>query len=177
MLQFLPLSLIFLIINSLISPTSALWPFPSKRFTANAFVDAQALGLDDVGRIVAFGDFNGDQLSVLYPSLTSAVTLTLHIPCSLDVVTLAASTSSTSDQSLLHIYTWSHSDFQFYKNSTIQSPNSNPIVNVVPADFTHDGKLDLLVMTSAGRKLEMFLFVGDGAKGFGKSDYPTTSGG
>jgi len=86
---------------------------------------------------------------------------------SLDVVTLAAPTSPFSDQNLLHIYTWSHSDFQYYKNSTLASPNSNPIVNVVPADFTHDGKLDLLVMTSAGSKLELWLFVGDGAQGFG----------
>jgi len=84
------------------------------------------------------------------------------------VVTLAPSTSSPEDQSLLYIYTWSHPDFQFYKNSTIQSPNGNPIVNVVPADFTHDGKLDLLVMTSSGSKLEMFLFIGS-AQGFGMS--------
>jgi integrin alpha FG-GAP repeat containing protein 1 len=69
MVQLLPLSLIFLIINSLIKPISALWPFPSKRFTANAFLDAQALGLDDIGRIVAFGDFDGDQLLVLFPVL------------------------------------------------------------------------------------------------------------
>jgi hypothetical protein len=28
-------------------------------------VDAQGLGLEDAGRIVAFGDFNGDQLYVM----------------------------------------------------------------------------------------------------------------
>lgn len=38
------------------------WPFPAKRFDANAFVDAGTLGLEDAGRIVAFGDFDGDQL-------------------------------------------------------------------------------------------------------------------
>ncbi|KIM30943.1 hypothetical protein M408DRAFT_21755 [Serendipita vermifera MAFF 305830] len=146
MLKLAPLGSIFLIINAVIIPSRAVWPFPSKRFTANAFLDAQALGLDDVGRIVAFGDFDGDQF--------------------LDVVTLAAPTAPASEQNLLHIYTWSHSDFQFYKNSTIAPPNSNRIVNVVPADFTHDGKLDLLVMTSAGSKLDMWLFVGDGAQGF-----------
>jgi hypothetical protein len=48
------------------------WPFPSKRFTANAFVDAGTLGLEDAGRIVAFGDFDGDQLSVAtYPLIQS----------------------------------------------------------------------------------------------------------
>ena len=64
MLGLVPLSIVFLITNSLIIPAAAIWPFPSKRFTANAFVDAQTLGLDDIGRIVAFGDFDGDQLSV-----------------------------------------------------------------------------------------------------------------
>jgi len=62
MLGHAPLSLILLIVNTVIIPAQAIWPFPSKRFTANAFVDAQGLGLDDVGRIVAFGDFDGDQL-------------------------------------------------------------------------------------------------------------------
>ncbi|KAG8786607.1 hypothetical protein FRC20_011034 [Serendipita sp. 405] len=144
--RLLPLGIFSLLSISWTPRTEALWPFPSKRFTANAFVDAQTLGLDDAGRIVAFGDFDGDQF--------------------LDVVVLPAPTSSNSDQSLLHIYTWSHSDFQFFKNSTIQSPDSNPIINVVPADFTHDGKLDLLVMTSAESKLNMWLLVGDSIRGF-----------
>ena len=38
----------------------AVWPFPPKRFKANALVDAGSLGLG--GRVIAFGDFNGDQL-------------------------------------------------------------------------------------------------------------------
>ncbi|CCA72398.1 hypothetical protein PIIN_06332 [Serendipita indica DSM 11827] len=142
----LPLGLLLLAPDFLIPRTYAIWPFPSKRFTANAFIDAHGLGLDDAGRIVAFGDFDGDQF--------------------LDVVTLPASNSQTSDQSMLQIYTWSHSDFKFYKNSTIESPDSNPIVNVVSGDFTHDGKLDLLLMTNAGSKLAMWLYVGDSYRGF-----------
>ena len=44
------------------SPAAAIWPFPHKRFAGNALIGAGSLGLDDDGRVVAFGDFNGDQL-------------------------------------------------------------------------------------------------------------------
>jgi len=48
-----------------ISPAiAAFWPFPTKRFTGNSLIDAGSLGLKGDGRIVAFGDFNGDQLYV-----------------------------------------------------------------------------------------------------------------
>lgn len=49
-------------LGALVTGSRSMWPFPSKRFTANAFVDAQSLGLEDAGRIVAFGDFDGNQL-------------------------------------------------------------------------------------------------------------------
>lgn len=42
--------------------TAALWPFPKKRFTANRFIIAGPLGLQDAERVVALGDFDGDQL-------------------------------------------------------------------------------------------------------------------
>jgi hypothetical protein len=54
---------IFSVFVSLVTGVYGVWPFPSKRFSANAFVDAGTLGLEDAGRIVAFGDFDGDQLS------------------------------------------------------------------------------------------------------------------
>ena len=45
-----------------LTSTLALWPFQTKRLTAEAFIDAGPLGLDDVGgRVVAVGDWNGDQ--------------------------------------------------------------------------------------------------------------------
>lgn len=44
--------------------TSAMWPFPPKRFKGNALLNAGSLGLDTDGRVVALGDFNGDQLYV-----------------------------------------------------------------------------------------------------------------
>jgi hypothetical protein len=75
--------------------------------------------------------------------------------CSLDVVTLG------SGQNILHIYTWSHSLYQFTKNSTLQSPHGRRIVNVVPGDFTHSGRLDLLLMTDGILpKLESWLYQG-----------------
>jgi integrin alpha FG-GAP repeat containing protein 1 len=162
-------ALLLLLSDIFILNTRAIWPFPSKRFSANAFVDAQGLGLEDAGRIIAFGDFDGDQLLVDFHPLC-------HIKAnedssSLDVITLAEPADPSSDQTILQLYTWSHSNFQFSKNATIQSPNSRPIVNVVPGDFTHDGKLDLLLMTSAGSKLEMWLVIGDAARGFGMSAF------
>ena len=45
-----------------LSPSLAIWPFPPKRFTENSLIDAGALGLSGDGRVVAFGDFDGDQL-------------------------------------------------------------------------------------------------------------------
>jgi hypothetical protein len=51
------------VLVSLGTGARGVWPFPTKRFSANAFVDAGTLGLEDAGRIVAFGDFDGDQLS------------------------------------------------------------------------------------------------------------------
>ena len=51
--------------NSFISPAFAIWPFPAKRFTGNSLVDAGSLGLNGDGRVVALGDFDGDQLYIL----------------------------------------------------------------------------------------------------------------
>jgi integrin alpha FG-GAP repeat containing protein 1 len=49
------------------APTTALWPFPPKRFSRNALVSAGSLGLgDNDGRVIAFGDFDGDHLCVYY---------------------------------------------------------------------------------------------------------------
>ena len=44
--------------------TFAMWPLPPKRFKGNALLGAGSLGLDTDGRVVALGDFNGDQLCV-----------------------------------------------------------------------------------------------------------------
>lgn len=48
-----------------VSQALALWPFGPKRFTGNSLVDAGLAGVDVNQRVIAFGDFNGDQLSVM----------------------------------------------------------------------------------------------------------------
>ena len=44
--------------------TNAIWPFPPKRFSANSLLEAGSMGLDTNDRVIAYGDFNGDQLYV-----------------------------------------------------------------------------------------------------------------
>ena len=56
----MPQTLIALIL--LATPTMSIWPFPPKRFTGNSLMGAGPMGLDDNERVVAFGDFNADQL-------------------------------------------------------------------------------------------------------------------
>jgi integrin alpha FG-GAP repeat containing protein 1 len=41
--------------------SAAWWPFPPKRFAGNGLLPAGPLGLDTEERVIAFGDFNGDQ--------------------------------------------------------------------------------------------------------------------
>ncbi|KAL0947607.1 hypothetical protein HGRIS_013696 [Hohenbuehelia grisea] len=111
----------------------AVWPFPPKRFTGNALIDAGTLGLNTNGRVVAFGDFNGDQF--------------------LDILTL------DSDQQSLKVYLWNHEAFS-YKDS-VSFRHYERVFNVVPGDFTHSGTLDLLVMSRSSRsqdQLEMTLY-------------------
>lgn len=43
----------------------AIWPLSQKRYTEEALIDAGTLGVEEVGRVVAVGDFNGDQQRVL----------------------------------------------------------------------------------------------------------------
>ncbi|KAG9318236.1 hypothetical protein JVU11DRAFT_317 [Chiua virens] len=117
----------------LISPVSSIWPFSPKRFTQNSLMEAGSMGLDDGDRIVAFGDFNGDQF--------------------LDVLALDAT------QQRLSVYLWDHDAFVFRKRS--QLDHTSPIYNVIPGDFTLDGKLDILVMSGRSEStLDMALYKG-----------------
>ncbi|KAG9010523.1 hypothetical protein FRB94_010289 [Tulasnella sp. JGI-2019a] len=115
---------------------SAMWPLGQKRFKANGLIGAGPLGLGDAdGRVAAFGDFNGDQF--------------------LDVVTLS------EDQQTLTLYTWNHDDFFFYEKTILHFPTK--VLNVVPGDFTHDGKLDLLVMSvssDSSNQISMGMYLG-----------------
>ncbi|KAI6097916.1 hypothetical protein EV401DRAFT_2040044 [Pisolithus croceorrhizus] len=119
----------------LATPVLSIWPFSPKRFSKSSLIQAGSLGLDDGGRVVAFGDFNGDQF--------------------LDMLSL------DSDLQEISIYLWNHDEFVFQKASSIQHPS--PISNVVPGDFTHDGKLDVLVMSGDTWRdtLSMTLYAGN----------------
>lgn len=48
---------------------TAIWPYSNKPPATEGFVNAGHLGLDFDGRVVALGDWNGDQLYVLTVTL------------------------------------------------------------------------------------------------------------
>ncbi|KAG7086474.1 hypothetical protein E1B28_002425 [Marasmius oreades] len=127
-------------ILSLVSPAHGIWPFPPKRFTGNSLVDAGSLGLSGE-RVIAFGDFNGDQY--------------------LDVLMLE------DDRRTLSVFLWNHEKFEFDKSGSFKHPNE--VYNVVPADFTHSGQLDLLVMSpsQSNSPLDLTLYPALPSGGFG----------
>ncbi|KAN0105511.1 hypothetical protein V8E52_010950 [Russula decolorans] len=128
------LSFLFFIVSLALfaAPTTALWPFPPKRFSRNALVPAGTLGLDDGdGRVIAFGDFDGDHF--------------------MDIITLA------SDQRTISVHLWDHDDFSFRRSASFRHPQR--VYNIVPGDYTHDGKLDLLVMSQGASNTQLSLFV------------------
>ncbi|KAG6917026.1 hypothetical protein DXG01_004152 [Tephrocybe rancida] len=98
------------------------------------------MGLDGNGRVVAFGDFNGDQF--------------------LDVLRLDV------DQQTISVHHWSHADFVFKEAATFHHPRR--VQNIVPGDFTHSGKLDLLVMSESQTKgqLDMTVYPASISGGF-----------
>ncbi|KAI0029329.1 hypothetical protein K488DRAFT_56617 [Vararia minispora EC-137] len=129
------------------SPVSAIWPFPPKRFSKNALLSAGSLGVE--GRVVAFGDFNGDQF--------------------LDVMTLG------SDQRTLTVYLWNHEAFVFRSSASFQ--HHERVYNVVPGDFTHDGTLDVLIMSQnvISSQLSLTLYSAIPGGGFSAQPITTTS--
>ncbi|KAJ7494497.1 hypothetical protein B0H11DRAFT_2004943 [Mycena galericulata] len=122
----------------------AVWPFQPKRFSGNSLVGAGSMGINVQGSVIAFGDFNGDQF--------------------LDALTLG------SDQQTLTVYLWNHNDFVFQSSTTFQHPRK--VYNVVPGDFTHSGKLDLLVMaqSSTSNQLDLSLYPALTGGGFDTSN-------
>ncbi|KAL7421858.1 hypothetical protein Q5752_003629 [Cryptotrichosporon argae] len=127
--------------------TSALWPFQQKRFTAETLINAGPLGLADVkGRVVAVGDWNGDQ--------------------NLDVFTLS------DDGKTIQLHLWDRGAFAYEPSHSLVL--SSKVTNVVPGDFNHDGHLDLLVMSAqdggwwgggSSERMNMQVYLG-GTEGF-----------
>ncbi|KAI0927900.1 hypothetical protein AcV7_009379 [Taiwanofungus camphoratus] len=130
----------FVVLTHSALSTTAVWPFPPKRFSGNALLGAGSMGVGSDDRIIAFGDFNGDQF--------------------LDLLGLG------SDQQTLSVYLWNHDDYVFRKSVVFRHPQK--VHNVVPGDFTQDGKLDLLVMSLAGasNQLSIQLYVAAVGGGF-----------
>ncbi|KAH6919108.1 hypothetical protein BKA70DRAFT_1249281 [Coprinopsis sp. MPI-PUGE-AT-0042] len=115
----LTLPLLFCLSLAISAQADLWWPFPKKRFTSNSLIDAGSVGLTGDIRVVAFGDFDGDQ--------------------SLDVLSIA------DDEQTLSVHYWKHVSFSFESSPAFKHPRR--VLNVVPGDFTHTGKLDLLVMS------------------------------
>lgn len=64
-------STIFALTN-IVSAFDFTWPFTTQRFKGNALLEAGTLGLASDVRVIAFGDFNGDQLYVFTMLNTAA---------------------------------------------------------------------------------------------------------
>lgn len=100
----LPLGL--LLACSLVIPANAIWPFPPKRFSGNSLLKAGSMGVDGNDRVIAYGDFNGDQLCV---QLQWMCFIRLNIHCSLDLLAV------NKDQQTLTIYLWNHGTHSEYE--------------------------------------------------------------
>ncbi|KAI1783408.1 integrin alpha N-terminal domain-containing protein [Ganoderma leucocontextum] len=108
-------------------PSFAIWPFPPKRFSGNALLSAGSMGVGSDVTVVAFGDFNGDQF--------------------LDLLTLG------QDHQTLTVYLWNHEQYTFSKSTSFKHPQK--VYNVIPGDFTQDGRLDLLVYGQSSKSGEL----------------------
>ncbi|OCF36855.1 hypothetical protein I316_01452 [Kwoniella heveanensis BCC8398] len=139
---------LLLLILATATGVEAIWPFKEKRFKDEAFIDAGSLGLEGVkGRVVATGDWGGDQ--------------------KLDLFTL------NEDEKTITIHQWNRGKFRFTPSHTLTL--SSKISNVIPGDYNHDGHLDLLVMYAReddgswwGGKVErlgMEVYLGGGTDG------------
>lgn len=122
-------------------------------------VNIGTLGLGDgtwqVDKLMAFGDWNGDQ--------------------SLDVIT------TNSDRTVVQIHLWDHKTYKYKQGYNLTFPDTStttsPIESIVPIDFNQDGKLDLVVFTrvtedtgggwwgSKEEKLKGMIYLGGGEGG------------
>jgi integrin alpha FG-GAP repeat containing protein 1 len=153
------------------SPTTALWSFSLHRFSGNALVPAGPLGLGDGdGRVIAFGNFNGDHWHLCaffvcwkFQNGGADRSLVWMSPRSPRTSTPSPSTSGATGNrqdtfELSLLLTIRTHNFTFHRSASFCHPQR--VYNVVPGDYTHDGKLDVLVMaqgTSTGQ-LSRFIY-------------------
>ncbi|KAG0364322.1 hypothetical protein BC939DRAFT_458332 [Gamsiella multidivaricata] len=121
--------------------------FARKYPTSGLYNVDSNVNLKDIqGTVAAFADFNGDKYT--------------------DIITLK------DDQTSFSVYLWDHATWSFilFPSATVviaQTPQPFIITNIVPGDFNHDGKLDLLVMGQAdpvhnpNGELMMRVYLGD----------------
>ncbi|KAL1915364.1 uncharacterized protein VTP21DRAFT_6822 [Calcarisporiella thermophila] len=103
-------------------------PWANSKFKYSKLYDISPLvGLGDVdGTIAAFGDWNADKNT--------------------DLFVLSA------DQSTVTVHNWDPAKWSFVKSNTARifiPGNEFVITNVIPGDFNHDGKLDVMLMGQA----------------------------
>ena len=72
--------LLLLTLSLALPRTDAIWPFPPKRFSGNSLLGAGSMGVDGNDKVIAYGDFNGDQLCVYDKSSTRSICLTALQP-------------------------------------------------------------------------------------------------
>jgi integrin alpha FG-GAP repeat containing protein 1 len=97
-----------LVVLLIIPSVKAIWPFAPKRFTSNSLIGAGSLGLSESGRVVAFGDLNGDQLYV-YHSIQLIIHHS-HSNLSMDILMLG------KDHHTLTPYFWSHGEPAIFRD-------------------------------------------------------------
>ncbi|KAI1320696.1 hypothetical protein EDD11_010230 [Mortierella claussenii] len=125
----------------------------ARKFPTSGLYNVDAnVGLRDVkGTVAAFGDFNGDKYT--------------------DIITMS------DDQTSFSIYLWDHAawSYSLFPSATVsvpQTPQTFIITNIVPGDYNHDGKLDVLVMGqqdpvhNANGELMMRVYLGNIDEGF-----------
>jgi integrin alpha FG-GAP repeat containing protein 1 len=54
-------TLFVLALTAEVMGVKAMWPFAEREYTAEGMVDAGSLGIEGIGRVVAVGDWDGDQ--------------------------------------------------------------------------------------------------------------------
>lgn len=142
-----PFLVLLLICAHLAQVSASIFNFGQKKFSYEGLIDAGSMGLDNAdGQVAAFGDLNGDSAMDLF------------------VV--------SGDATKVNVYLWNRESYSFQVSTMteIVVPNGRQIVNIIPADFTYDGKLDLLVLMNAPgtQETEMMLWLGKTGGAFGK---------